>query len=165
MQELLRQVTTLSRYNDSSDGESEPESRRHVKPLPYVRVILSYRILALQSTVRHLTFHKHLLEEEEALLQSFASRRQMLERVLLNKSIFRDTVPQSANENYFLGYVVLHAVFIRPATAEVFTAVDPVTQEAAGRSAQLAPVGTTRRAAEGRRRGQRQPTEVIYHRR
>lgn len=84
VQELLRQVTTLSRYNDSSDGESEPDSRRHVKPLPYVRVILSYRILALQSTVRHLTFHKQLLEGEEALLQSFANRRQMLERVLIN---------------------------------------------------------------------------------
>lgn len=44
---------------------------------------------------------------------------------------------------FFIGYVVLHAVFIRPATAEVFAAVDPVAEEAAGRSAQLAPDGTT----------------------
>ena len=46
-------------------------------------------------------------------------------------------------EVFFLDYVVLHAVFIRPATAEVFAAVDPVAEEAAGGSAQFAPVGTT----------------------
>ena len=156
---MLRQVTTLSRYSDSSDGESEPESRRHVTPLAYVRVDLTYRILALQSTVSHLAFHKQLLEGEEALLQSFPTRRQMLERVVF-KNIFSER-PQVLMQSY-LGYVVLHAVFIGPAKAEIVTVIDTAAQEKIGGSAQLSSFSTARRAPKGRRRGQRQPAEVFF---
>lgn len=134
VQELLRQVATLSRYIDSSDGESEVESRRHVHPLAYVCVSLTYRILALQSTVSHLTFHKHLMEGDEALLQSFPTRRQTLERVVFDSHFlwnFRYLC------NGLLGYVFLHANLIGPATAEVITIIDSAAEEKIGGSAHL----------------------------
>ena len=82
VQELKRQVTALSRYSDSSDGQSEPQSRRHCTSLGITRVTLTYRVISLRATVRHFANYKQLLEGEESMLKAFDNRREMYEKAM-----------------------------------------------------------------------------------